>query len=490
MGKVTGFKEYERLEQEHEPVASRKTHFKEFIKPLGLAEAKIQAARCMDCGTPFCTFSCPLHNVAPEFNDFVYNEDWEKAYAVLSSTNNFPEFTSRVCPALCENGCVMNFTGTAMGVKSIERAIITNAWNHGWVKPQPPRASLKKSVAVIGSGPSGLACAQQLARKGYSVTVFEKNKKAGGLLRYGIPDFKLDKSLIDRRIVQMEAEGVIFNYQTSIGPKKQPAGVWSDAERHIEPAEILRDFSAVVLTIGSEEPRDLPVKGRKLQGIYFAMEYLPTQNKLNASEPVKEEVSAKGRKVLIIGGGDTGSDCLGTAIRQGAESVLQIDLGAKPAESYDKSLVWPEWPLIYRTSTSHEEGGERDFAISTKEFIGDRKGRVKGVKAVRVEWVNDRATGRKKLKEIPGSEFVIETDMVLLAMGFVHPNSEVLKSFGVETDVRGNVRATYEGEKAFETNVPKLFAAGDCRRGQSLVVRALAEGRRCAEAVDAYLRKE
>ena len=305
MGKVTGFMEFERLEQAHEPVAQRKTHFREFITPLSQQEAKQQAARCMDCGTPFCTFSCPLHNVAPEFNDLVYNEDWEKAYLVLSSTNNFPEFTSRVCPALCENGCIMNYTQRAMGVKSIERAIITNAWNQGWVKPEPPKEHKDKSVAVVGSGPSGLACAQQLARMGYAVTVFEKNKRPGGLLRYGIPDFKLDKSLIDRRIAQMENEGVQFRCSTSIGIKDHPHGIWNDSERAIDASELLRDFSAVVLAVGSETPRDLQVKGRDLKGIHFALEYLPVQNKHNASETFDEDISAKDRKVLIIGGGTT-----------------------------------------------------------------------------------------------------------------------------------------------------------------------------------------
>lgn len=488
MGKVTGFMEYERLEQAHEPVAQRKTHFREFITPLSHKEAQQQAARCMDCGTPFCTFSCPLHNVAPEFNDLVYQDDWEKAYAVLSSTNNFPEFTSRVCPALCENGCIMNYTAKPMGVKSIERAIITKAWNQGWVKPEPPKVRKNQSVAVIGSGPSGLACAQQLARKGYAVTVFEKNKRPGGLLRYGIPDFKLDKSLIDRRVAQMENEGVQFRCSTSIASEPHPQGVWSDGENVIEPSEILRDFSAVVLAVGSETPRDLPIKGRKLDGIHFAMEYLPVQNKRNASESTSKEISAENRKVLIIGGGDTGSDCLGTAIRQGAQKILQIDLGPKPPETYDKSAVWPEWPRVLRTSTSQEEGGERDYAISTKEFLADKNGRVRGVKAVRLNWSKDPLTGRPISKEIENSEFEIEADLVLLAMGFLHPSEPVLKAFGVETDRRGNAQAAYEGESAFKTNVPKVFAAGDCRRGQSLVVRALAEGRRCAEAVDNYLK--
>ena len=453
MGKITGFMEFERLEQAHEPVKQRKTHFREFITPLNPQQAKKQAARCMDCGTPFCTFSCPLNNVAPEFNDLIYNEKWEEAYRVLAATNNFPEFTSRVCPALCENGCVMNYTNVAIGVKS-------------------------------------LVCAQQLARKGYAVTVFEKNKRPGGLLRYGIPDFKLDKSLIDRRIAQMEAEGVRFNCGTSIGIKEHPDGVWSDAERVIDPQELLRDFSAVVLAIGSETPRDLKVAGRELKGVHFAMEYLPSQNKINADEAAHKEISAQDKKVLIIGGGDTGSDCLGTAIRQGASKVLQIDLGPKPPETYDKSSVWPNWPNVYRVSTSQEEGGERDYAISTTEFISNKKGSVKGVKAVRLEWTSDPITGRRMKKEIPGSEFEIEADLVLLAMGFVQPSEPVLKALGVQTDIRGNAKAAYEGVDAFKTNVPKVFAAGDCRRGQSLVVRALAEGRRCAEAVDKYLKEE
>ncbi len=422
MGKVTGFMEFERLEQAHEPVAQRKTHFREFITPLSQQEAKQQAARCMDCGTPFCTFSCPLHNVAPEFNDLVYNKD--------------------------------------------------------------------KSVAVVGSGPAGLACAQQLARMGYAVTVFEKNKRPGGLLRYGIPDFKLDKSLIDRRIAQMENEGVQFRCSTSIGVPDHPHGIWNDSERTIDVSELLRDFSVVVLAVGSETPRDLQVKGRDLKGIHFALEYLPVQNKHNASEPFDEDISAKDRKVLIIGGGDTGSDCLGTAIRQGAEKVLQIDLGPKLPETYDKSMVWPNWPAVMRTSTSQEEGGERDYAISTKEFLSDGEGRVRGVKAVRLEWMKDPVTGRRTFKEIPDSEFEIESDLVLLAMGFLHPSSPVMDAFGVQTDMRGNAQAAYEGKDAFRTNVPKVFAAGDCRRGQSLVVRALAEGRRCAEAVDKFLSDE
>ena len=482
--------EFERLEQEHEPVAQRKNHFREFISPLSIKEAQQQSARCMDCGTPFCTFSCPLHNVAPEFNDLVYHGDWERAYEVLSETNNFPEFTSRVCPALCENGCVLNYTQKPMGVKSVERAIITNAWNQGWVVPQRAKTAKNKSVAVVGSGPAGLACAQQLARKGYAVTVFEKNKRAGGLLRYGIPDFKLDKSLIDRRILQMEAEGVQFRYQTSIGVEKNAKGVWSDAERVIEPAELLRDFSAIVLAIGSEVPRDLDIDGRKLKGIYFAMQYLPTQNKINASETVKEKITAKDKKVLIIGGGDTGSDCLGTAIRQGAAKVMQIDLGPKPPETYDKDKVWPHWPRVLRTSTSQEEGGERDYSVCTKKFISDRKGKVRAVKAVRLQWDLDPVSGQRKATEVAGSEFEIEADLVILAMGFAHPQSEVLDALNVESDLRGNAKAAEKGDLAFQTNVPKVFAAGDCRKGQSLVVRALADGRACADAVDRYLSRE
>ena len=336
MGKVTGFMEFERLEQAHEPVAQRKTHFREFITPLSQQEAKQQAARCMDCGTPFCTFSCPLHNVAPEFNDLVYNEDWEKAYHVLSSTNNFPEFTSRVCPALCENGCIMNYTQRAMGVKSIERAIITNAWNQGWVKPEPPKEHKDKSVAVVGSGPAGLACAQQLARMGYAVTVFEKNKRPGGLLRYGIPDFKLDKSLIDRRIAQMENEGVQFRCSTSIGVPDHPHGIWNDSERTIDVSELLRDFSVVVLAVGSETPRDLQVKGRDLKGIHFALEYLPVQNKHNASEPFDEDISAKDRKVLIIGGGDGGIRVGGLPVlfkAKGGSGDFKLDAGLHGAGS-------------------------------------------------------------------------------------------------------------------------------------------------------------
>lgn len=487
MGKVTGFMEFERLEQEHEPITLRKSHYREFIKPLSHKDAKQQSARCMDCGTPFCTFSCPLHNIAPEFNDLVYRGDWAGAYEVLSQTNNFPEFTSRVCPALCENGCVLNFTDKPMGVKSIERAIITNAFNQGWVVPQVPKFQTGKSVAVIGSGPAGLACAQQLARKGHSVTVFEKNARPGGLLRFGIPDFKLDKSLIDRRVSQMEAEGVQFRCKTFIGDKHQVKGVWNDAERYLKPEEILRDFDAVVLAIGSEEPRDLPIPGRQAEGIHFAIDFLSRQNRLNAGIPIKDPIDAKGKKVLIIGGGDTGSDCLGTAIRQGAASVLQVDLGPRPPESYDKSRVWPDWPLVFRTSTSQEEGGDRDWSVMSQSFNVDEQGRVRSVKAVRVNVEKDPLTQRPKLVPREGSEFEIEADLVLLAMGFVHPNEKVLESFGVKKDRRGNALASEEEGTGFKTNVEKVFAAGDCRRGQSLVVRALAEGRQCAEAVDHYL---
>jgi glutamate synthase (NADPH/NADH) small chain len=488
MGKVTGFMEYERLEQEHEPSAQRKTHFREFIKPLGQKEAKQQAARCMDCGTPFCTFSCPLHNVAPEFNDLVYQGKWSDAYEVLSSTNNFPEFTSRVCPALCENGCVLNFTDKSMGVKSIERAIITHAFNQGWVNPCLPEKRSGKSVAVIGSGPAGLACAQQLARKGHAVTVFEKNIRAGGLLRFGIPDFKLDKSLIDRRIAQMEAEGVQFRLSTYIGDAQVPHGVWSDAERIVDPQEILRDFDAVVLAIGSEEPRDLKIPGREGKGIYFALEYLGRQNRKNAGLDPRGFIDANGKKVLVIGGGDTGSDCLGTALRQGAASVLQVDLGRRPSETYDKSLVWPEWPMILRTSSSQEEGGDRDWAVMSREFLLNEKGEVRAVRAVRSEPVKDPVSGRFVPKAIEGSEFEIECDLVFLAMGFAHPNQKVLESFKLSADKRGNILAQTEGEAPFATSVEKVFATGDCRKGQSLVVHSLSEGRRCAEAVDLYLK--
>ncbi|MCD8340517.1 MAG: glutamate synthase subunit beta [Burkholderiales bacterium] len=487
MGKPTGFMEYQRLEQKHEPVEVRLTHFNEFISPLESEEARQQAARCMDCGTPFCTFSCPLHNIAPEFNDYIYNGDWETAYEVLSSTNNFPEFTSRICPALCENGCILNYTATAMGVKSVERAIITHAWNKGWVKPKISRDRKEKSIAIVGSGPSGLACAQQLARKGYAVTVFEKNSRPGGLLRFGIPDFKLDKAVLDRRIDQLKAEGVKFECNTNVAVEEHPSGIWSDAEKLVSADDLKKNFDAVVLTIGSEEPRDLKVPGRNLNGVCFAMEYLPRQNRINADLPIEGEISAKDKKVLIIGGGDTGSDCLGTALRQGAKSVLQIDLGPKPPETYNKVKVWPQWPKSLRTSTSQEEGGERDWAISSKEFVDDGQGNVCGVKAVRLKWNPDPLTGRIKFEEIKGSDFTIDADLVILAMGFAHPNNKVLDAFGVEKDGRGNAKANYDTGNNFATSVPGVFAAGDCRRGQSLVVWALSEGRRCAETVDEYL---
>ena len=499
MGKPTGFLEYERRVSEEIAPLERIKNFNEFHIPLPLEKQQLQGARCMACGVPFCQYGkmingmasgCPLNNLCPEWNDLVYTGNWEQAYNRLMKTHCFPEFTSRVCPALCEAACTCNLNGDPVSTKENERAIIERAYETGLVKAQPPKVRTGKKVAVIGSGPSGLAVAMQLNRRGHEVTVFERNDRIGGLLRYGIPDFKLDKSLIDRRIAQMENEGVQFRCSTSIGVPDHPHGIWNDSERTIDVSELLRDFSVVVLAVGSETPRDLQVKGRDLKGIHFALEYLPVQNKHNASEPFDEDISAKDRKVLIIGGGDTGSDCLGTAIRQGAEKVLQIDLGPKPPETYDKSMVWPNWPAVMRTSTSQEEGGERDYAISTKEFLSDGEGRVRGVKAVRLEWMKDPVTGRRTFKEIPDSEFEIESDLVLLAMGFLHPSSPVMDAFGVQTDMRGNAQAAYEGKDAFRTNVPKVFAAGDCRRGQSLVVRALAEGRRCAEAVDKFLSDE
>ena len=434
-----------------------------------------------------CVSLCPAGVDVPGYVALVREGRYADAVRLIRKDNPMPTACAYICEHPCEARCRRNMVDAPVNIRGLKRYAVDHAGN----VPNPACGEATgKRVAIIGGGPSGLSCAYYLRLMGHSVTIFEEKKRLGGMLRYGIPDFKLDKSLIDRRIAQMENEGVQFRCSTSIGVPDHPHGIWNDSERTIDVSELLRDFSVVVLAVGSETPRDLQVKGRDLKGIHFALEYLPVQNKHNASEPFDEDISAKDRKVLIIGGGDTGSDCLGTAIRQGAEKVLQIDLGPKPPETYDKSMVWPNWPAVMRTSTSQEEGGERDYAISTKEFLSDGEGRVRGVKAVRLEWMKDPVTGRRTFKEIPDSEFEIESDLVLLAMGFLHPSSPVMDAFGVQTDMRGNAQAAYEGKDAFRTNVPKVFAAGDCRRGQSLVVRALAEGRRCAEAVDKFLSDE
>jgi glutamate synthase (NADPH/NADH) small chain len=487
MGKVTGFLEYARLEEAAEAPEKRKKHWREFIVHLTDEQAAIQGARCMDCGVPFCNNGCPVNNIIPDFNDLVYRQQWREALTVLHSTNNFPEFTGRVCPAPCEAACVLNINDDPVGIKSIEHAIIDKGWGEGWVEPQPPKKKTGKKVAIVGSGPAGLAAAQQLARAGHEVTVFEKNDRIGGLLRYGIPDFKLEKGHIDRRLAQMQAEGVTFRPGVLVGKKGLNGGVTNWAKHTLDPAQVLKEFDAVVLAGGAEQPRDLPVPGRNLRGVHFAMEFLPQQNKVVAGDKVKDQILATGKHVVVIGGGDTGSDCVGTSNRQGAKSVTQFELLPQPPARENKELTWPYWPLKLRTSSSHEEGVSRDWAVTTKAFKDDGKGNVKALVAARVDWQKDPATGQMKMQEVPGSEFEIPADLVLLAMGFVAPVASVLESFGVERDGRGNARAPTEGAGSYRTNVDKVFAAGDIRRGQSLVVWAIREGRQCARAVDEYL---
>lgn len=479
MGKITGFLEFERLSEAQQAPKERIKHWKEFVITLSDEDAKVQGARCMDCGIPFCSSGCPVNNIIPDFNDLVYQQDWARALEVLHSTNNFPEFTGRICPAPCEAACTLNINDDAVGIKSIEHAIIDKGWQEGWVAPEPPNRKTGKKVAVVGSGPAGLACAQQLARAGHSVTVFEKNNRIGGLLRYGIPDFKLEKSHIDRRLAQMEAEGVEFQSSTYVG-NEADAGEGLTVRT---PESLKEEFDAVVLTGGAESPRDLPITGRDLNGIHFAMEFLTQQNKANAGDRVAKQISAKGKHVIVIGGGDTGSDCVGTSHRHGAASVTQFELMPRPPESEDKDLTWPYWPLKLRTSSSQEEGGERDWAVSTKAFEG-KGGKVEKLTAVRVEWFKDKATGQMKMREVEGSEFELKADLVLLAMGFVSPMKNVLDSFGIELDNRGNAKANTED---YRTSDSKVFAAGDMRRGQSLVVWAIREGRQAARSVDEFL---
>jgi glutamate synthase (NADPH/NADH) small chain len=480
MGKTTGFMEYERLEEGYAPVVERVKHYKEFVIGLAEQQAKVQGARCMDCGTPFCNNGCPVNNIIPDFNDLVYRGEWRAAIDVLHSTNNFPEFTGRICPAPCEAACTLNVNDDAVGIKSIEHAIIDRAWAEGWVVPQPAAHKTGKKVAVVGSGPAGLAAAQQLARAGHDVTVFEKNDRIGGLLRYGIPDFKMEKSHIDRRLEQMKAEGVAFRTGVIVGRMPEGSRVTNLAQATVEPQQLLKDFDAVLLAGGAEQSRDLPVPGRDLQGVHFAMEFLPQQNRVNAGDKLKGQMRADGKHVIVIGGGDTGSDCVGTSNRHGARSVTQFELLPIPPEHEDKPLVWPYWPIKLRTSSSHEEGCAREFAIATKEFIGEG-GKVKAVKTVRLEWTGGKMT------EVAGSEKVLPADLVLLAMGFVSPVASVLEAFGVDKDARGNARAGTDVVGGYATNVPRVFAAGDMRRGQSLVVWAIREGRQAARAVDEFL---
>jgi len=470
MGKVTGFLELQRIQEAAEPAPLRVRHYREFTLALADDDASTQGARCMDCGIPFCQTGCPVNNIIPDWNDLTYRQQWREALEVLHSTNNFPEFTGRVCPAPCEAACTLNINNDPVGIKSIEHFLIDKGWDEGWVVPQVPATKSGKRIAVVGSGPAGMACAQQLARAGHDVVLYEKADRIGGLLRYGIPDFKMEKHLIDRRMAQMAEEGVVFEPSVNVGVD-------------VHAASLLAEFDAIALTGGAEAARDLPVPGRELKGIHFAMEFLPQQNHVVAGERVPGQITATGKHVVVIGGGDTGSDCVGTSNRQGAASVTQFELLAQPPETENKPLVWPYWPIKLRTSSSHEEGVERDWSVATKRFEG-ANGRVEKIIAVRVEWKKD-ASGAMKMVELPGSEFVIPADLVLFAMGFTGPvASGLLEQFGVEFDARSNVKADTED---YRTSVPKVFAAGDMRRGQSLVVWAIREGRQAARAVDEFL---
>ena len=467
MGKPTGFMEITRQDRSFTPVAERITHFDEFLMPLANDELSRQGARCMDCGIPFCHQGCPVNNIIPDWNDLVYQGDYRQALDVLHSTNNFPEFTGRICPAPCEAACTLNITDEPVSIKSIECAIVDRGWEEGWVQPQVSARSTGKHVAIVGSGPTGLACAQQLARTGHRVLVFEKNIKVGGLLRYGIPDFKLAKSLIDRRMGQMQAEGVVFRTNSHVG-------------EDVNPMSLLINFDAVALTGGSEQPRDLSIKGRELDGIHFAMRFLTQQNRRVSGEQITDnlEILAENKHVIVIGGGDTGSDCVGTSIRHGAASVTQMEIMPKPPEKEDKGTTWPNWPLKLRTSSSQDEGCARDWSVATKSFEG-KDGKVTALKCVRLEWMGGKMT------EVEGSEFELKADLVLLAMGFVNPLHEgMLNGLGVDYDSHGNVNANTDD---YATSIDKVFAAGDMRRGQSLVVWAIREGRQCARAIDEYL---
>ena len=492
MGKITGFMEYERIEEGYKPVVERLKNYKEIVRGLDDAQASKQAARCMDCGIPFCLSGCPVNNIIPDFNDMVFRADWKNAIETLHSTNNFPEFTGRICPAPCEAACTLNVNDSAVGIKSIERVIIDRAWSEGWVKPQLPKHKTGKKVAIVGSGPAGMAAAQQLARVGHDVTVFEKNDRVGGLLRYGIPDFKMEKSHIDLRVAQMGEEGVIFRTGVMVASLPGGSKVTNWAKETITPAQLQKDFDAVVLTGGAEQSRDLPVPGRELDGIHFAMEFLPQQNKVNAGDKLRSQgitqIRADGKHVIVIGGGDTGSDCVGTSNRHGAASVTQFEVMPQPPIEENRPMTWPYWPIKLRTSSSHEEGCEREFAISTKEFMGStadgkpgKGAKVTGLKTVQVEWKDG------KLVEVPGTEKTLKADLVLLAMGFVSPVASVLEAFGVDKDARGNAKASTDFTGGYATSAAGVFAAGDIRRGQSLVVWAIREGRQAARAVDEFL---
>ena len=467
MGKVTGFLDFARQSERNLPTEERVKNYKEFILHLTDEEAKVQGARCMDCGIPFCNNGCPVNNIIPDWNDLVFKQDWEAAIDVLHSTNNFPEFTGRICPAPCEAACTLNINSEPVGIKSIEHAIIDKAWENNWVLPQIPKIKTTKKIAIVGSGPAGLAAAQQLARVGHDVEVYEKNDRVGGLLRYGIPDFKMEKIHIDRRVNQMEAEGVKFKTNQNVGET-------------VDPEKLLKDYDAVILTGGAEWPRDLPVPGRELEGVHFAMDFLPFQNKIVAGDKVSDQIKATGKHVVVIGGGDTGSDCVGTSNRHGASSITQFELMPQPPEQENKSMIWPYWPLKMRTSSSHEEGCDRDWSIATKSFVGEG-GKVKELIGAKVEWRDG------KMQEIPNTEFKLKADLVLLAMGFMGPQQTMLDKFLIEKDKRGNAKASTEGDKAYFTSRGKVFAAGDMRRGQSLVVWAIREGRQCARAVHEFL---
>ena len=475
MGNPTGFLEIDKKERNYEDPKDRLKHFKEFIVPLTNEEVSKQGSRCMDCGIPYCHQGCPVNNLIPDWNDLVYKHEWKKALDTLHSTNNFPEFTGRICPAPCEAACTLNLTDNPVSIKTIECSIVDYGWEKGWIKPQLPKKHTDKKVAIIGSGPAGLACAQQLARLGHGVVVYEKNERIGGLLRIGIPDFKMEKTLIDRRMAQMQSEGVQFKTNSEIG-------------NNISTNQIIDNFDAVSVCIGSEVPRNLEVKGRNLKGIHFAMDFLSQQNDMVAGKTISKDIliSAKGKKVLVIGGGDTGSDCVGTSNRQGATSVHQLELLPQPPVNENKQLTWPNWPMKLRTSTSHQEGCERQWSILTKSFEGNENGEVTKLICVEVEWKKSE-DGSMKMIEVEDSEFEIEADLVLLAMGFVHPIHEgLVNNLSLKLDQRGNVEAD---EISFKTSSDKVFVAGDCRRGQSLVVWAISEGRKCAERIDNFLKE-
>jgi glutamate synthase (NADPH/NADH) small chain len=476
VGKPTGFLEIERHDRGYEKPEVRRRTWTEFLKPLTDPELALQAARCMDCGIPFCHHGCPVNNLIPDWNNLVYRHQWESAIRALHSTNNFPEFTGRICPAPCEAACTLNIDDNPIAIKTIECAIVDRAWQEGWIRPHPPSRRTGKRVAIIGSGPAGMACSQQLARAGHTLTLFEKHDRIGGLLRYGIPDFKMDKYLLDRRIQQMRAEGVIFRTGIEVGVT-------------LPMAALLRDFDVVVLSGGAEAPRDLEVPGRGLDGIHFAMDFLTQQNKRVAGDHEAqvtaggETISAKDRHVVVIGGGDTGSDCIGTSVRQGAASVTQLEIMPKPPDRENKALTWPDWPLKLRTTHAHEEGADRDWAVLTKRATG-LSGKVEALECVRVDW-GKSADGRIGMHEMPGSQFELKADLVLLAMGFLGPRRPgMIEQAGVALDPRGNVLANTTD---YRTSVDNVFAAGDMRRGQSLVVWAIREGRQCARAVDEHL---